>query len=177
LLWVLCVVRQTYLRRGDRSSRGVQPTLVCRVWSRNFKHQAISRVWPQHQRKYVYPIAKFIYVFYVFLLLCLCILTVCLSIFIMPAGTIRLPWLRFFRAFSSAIRQMPGYKWQRRGTARTLPKLFVLFYVLFVLCRSVYCLCVNVYCTTATGWQPNCSLTNRSYHISYRYQMFRDVID
>jgi len=42
-------------------------------------------------------------------------------------------------------------------------KIFVLFYVLFVLCRSVYCLYVNVYCTTATGWQPNCSLTNISY--------------
>jgi hypothetical protein len=60
---------------------------------------------------------------------------------------------------------MPGYNSQRRGTARTLPKKFVLFYVLFVLCRSVYCLCVNVYSTTATGWQPNCSLTDISYHI------------
>jgi hypothetical protein len=39
----------------------------------------------------------------------------------------------------------------------------VLFFVLSVLCRSVYCLCVNVYSTTATGWQPNCSLTNISY--------------
>jgi hypothetical protein len=45
--------------------------------------------------------------------------------------------------------------------------IFVLFCVLFVLCRSVYCLCVNVYCTAATGWQPNCSLTNISYHIWY----------
>jgi len=27
------------------------------------------------------------------------------------------------------------------------------------------CVCVNVYCTTATGWQPNYSLTNISYHI------------
>ena len=57
-------------------------------------------------------------------------------------------------------RQMPGYNPQRRGMARTHPKIFVLFYVLFVLCHSVYCLCVNVYCTTATGWLPNCSLTN-----------------
>ena len=38
------------------------------------------------------------------------------------------------------------------------------FFQKFV-CRSVYCLCVNVYCTAATGWQPNCSLTNMSYHI------------
>ena len=55
-----------------------------------------------------------------------------------------------------------GVTEERRGTVRTLPKMFV-FYVLFVLCRSVYCLCVNVYCTTANGWQPNFSLTNISY--------------
>jgi hypothetical protein len=53
-----------------------------------------------------------------------------------------------FRAFSSVVRQMPGYDPQRRGTARTLPNS---------LRCSVYCLCVNVYCTAATGWLPNCS--------------------
>jgi hypothetical protein len=67
-------------------------------------------------------------VIYVFLL-CLCILIVCLCIFIVPAGTLRLPWMRFYRAFSSVLRQMPRYNSQRRGTARTLPKMFVLFYV------------------------------------------------
>ena len=45
-----------------------------------------------------------------------------------------------FHAFSSVVRQMPGYNSQRRGTARTLPKIFVLFYVLFV------CKCVLYYC-------------------------------
>ena len=30
--------------------------------------------------------------------------------------------VRFFHAFSSFVRQMPGYNWQRRGTARTPPK-------------------------------------------------------
>jgi len=30
----------------------------------------------------------------------------------------------------------------------------------------VYCLRVNVYCTTATGWQPNCSLANISHRIA-----------
>ena len=40
--------------------------------------------------------------------------------------------LRFFRAFSSVVRQMPEYNSQRRGTARTLPKLIVSFCVLFV---------------------------------------------
>jgi hypothetical protein len=28
---------------------------------------------------------------------------------------------RFFRAFSSVVRQMPGYNSQRQGTARTIP--------------------------------------------------------
>jgi hypothetical protein len=49
-----------------------------------------------------------------------------------------------FTCFSPVVRPMPGYNPQRRGTARTLPKFFVLFYVLFVLCRSVYCLCANL---------------------------------
>jgi hypothetical protein len=79
------------------------------------------------------------------------------------AGTLRLPWLGVFRAFSSVVRQMPGLNPQSWGTARTkLPiffccsmyfLFFVLFKVLFVLCRSVYCLCVNVYWM----WLPNCS--------------------
>jgi len=87
-------------------------------------------------------------VIYVFLLLCLCILIVCLCVFIVPTGTLRLPRLRFLRAFSSVVRHMPGYKPPRRGTARTVPNC---------LCRSVYCLCVNVYCIIATGWLPNYS--------------------
>ena len=73
----------------------------------------------------------------------------------LPASCILL-LLRFFRAFSSVVRQMPGHILQRRGTARTLPnQLTVLF---CRLCCSMYCLCANVYCTTATGCQPNCSL-------------------
>jgi len=61
-----------------------------------------------------------------------------------------LPWLRFFCAFSSVARQMPGWNSQRRGTARTLPHylLFVLFGC--YLCCSMYCLCVNVYCRRVT---------------------------
>jgi hypothetical protein len=42
--------------------------------------------------------------------------------------------------FPTVIRQIPGYNSQRWGTARTLPKLFVLFYVLFVCkCELYYC--------------------------------------
>jgi hypothetical protein len=85
-------------------------------------------------------------VIYVFLLLGLCILIV------------QLPWLRFFRAYSTVVRQIP-----RRGTARTLPKrlccsmycLFLSFCVLFV------CKCVLYYChRVSTQLQLNIS-----YHI------------
>jgi len=38
-----------------------------------------------------------------------------------PTDTLRLPWLRFSCAFSSVVRQMPGYTSQRWGTDRTLP--------------------------------------------------------
>ena len=78
---------------------------------------------------------------YVYVFLLLCMFYSVYSVFIVPTGTLRLPWLRFFRAFSSFTRQMPGYNSQRRGTARTLPKLMVLFCVLFV-CKCVlyyYC--------------------------------------
>ena len=66
----------------------------------------------------------------------LCMLCPVYSVFIVPTGTLQLPWLRFFRALSSVIRQMPGYNSQRRGTALTLPKLIVLFCLLFV-CKCV----------------------------------------
>ena len=89
---------------------------------------------------------------YVFLLL-----RMFCSVFIMPTGTLWLPWMRFFHAFSSFVKQMPGYTSQRRGTAHTLPLYFdhsgfkfqktfqpklliVLFCVLFV------CNCVLYYC-------------------------------
>jgi hypothetical protein len=90
------------------------------------------------------------------LFLCLCILIVMFfsvySVFIVPTGTLRLPWLRFFRAFPSVVRQMPGYNSQRLGTASTLPKLIVSFCVLFV------CKCVLYYChRLATQLQLNIS--------------------
>jgi hypothetical protein len=58
----------------------------------------------------------------------------------MPTGTLRLPWLRFFHAFSSVVNEMQGYNLQRRSTARTLLKLIVLFRLLSV------CKCVLHYC-------------------------------
>jgi hypothetical protein len=61
-------------------------------------------------------------------------------VFIVPNGTLRLPWLRFFRVLSSVVGQILRYNSQRRDTARTLLKLIVLFCVLFV------CKCVLYYC-------------------------------
>ena len=75
-----------------------------------------------------------------YVLLLLCPFRSVYSVFIVPAGTLRLPRLRVFHAFSSVGRQMPGYNSKRRGTARTLSKLIVLFCVLFL------CKCVLHYC-------------------------------
>jgi len=92
-------------------------------------------------------------------------MTIC-SVCSLPAGILRLPWLRFFRAFSSVVRQMPGYTSQRRGTVRTLPNSWtVLFYVLFVSIVLFYvlfvCKCVLYYCHRASTQLQ----LNISYHI------------
>ena len=39
-------------------------------------------------------------------------------VFIVPTGTLRLPALRFYRAFSSVVSQMPGYKREERLPTR-----------------------------------------------------------
>jgi hypothetical protein len=65
-------------------------------------------------------------VIYVFLLLGLCILIV------------QLPWLRFFRAFSSVVGQMPWYNSPSWGTAYTLPK--------FLCCSQNFCVVLHIVC-------------------------------
>jgi hypothetical protein len=113
-------------------------------------------------------------VIYVFLLLCM--FRSVYSVFIVPAGTLRLPWLRFIRAFSSVVRQMPGYSSQRRGTVRTLLiSVIVLFCVLFLSILLFYvffvCKCVLYYCQrVSTQLQLNIS-----YHI-LSYDKFITVI-
>ena len=57
---------------------------------------------------------------------------------------VRLTWLRFFHAFSSVVRRMPGYNSPSRGMARTVPKFL---YCSQILCCSVYCLFCVVLCT------------------------------
>ena len=86
---------------------------------------------------------------------------VCSVVFIVPNGILRLPWLRFFRAFSSVVRPMPGKP--RKDAARSA------IFLISELCCSVYRLCVNVYCTAATRRLLNCSYIYHiiSYHIIY----------
>jgi hypothetical protein len=96
---------------------------------------------------YICLILQIIYSYcYVYVFLLLRMLCSVHSVFIVPTGTLRLPWLRFFRVLSLVVRQMPGYNSQRRGVASTMSDQL-----------TVYCVCVNVYCTTATGCHPNCS--------------------
>jgi hypothetical protein len=91
------------------------------------------------------------------------------SVYSLPTGILRLPWKRVYRAFSSVVRQIPGYTSERRGTVRTLPNYWiVLFYVLFVLFVSIMfyvlfvCKCVLYYChRVSTQLQ-----LNMSYHIN-----------
>jgi len=52
--------------------------------------------------------------------LLLCMFCSVHSVCIVATDTLRLLCLRFFRAFSSVVRQMSGYNSQRWGTARTL---------------------------------------------------------
>jgi hypothetical protein len=94
-------------------------------------------------------------VIYVFLLWCLSILILRLCIFIVPTGTLRLPRLRFFLAFSSVVRKINArIKPAKMGHGPHYYNFcvvlrivcFVLFYVLFVLCCSMYCLFCVVLC-------------------------------
>ena len=87
----------------------------------------------------------FNFVSYVFLLLCLCIL-ILMNVLFCILCIQRANWhssatlTEIFRAFSSVVRQMAGYNSQTWGTARTLAKLIMLFYVLFVFkCVLYYC--------------------------------------
>ena len=105
----------------------------------------------------LFNFVSYVFYGYIYVFLMLCKLCSVYSVFTTPTGTLRPPWLRGFRAFTSVVKQMPGYNSQRRVTAHTLlnyfdhsgfesqkafqPNLLIaLFYVLFV------CKCVLYYC-------------------------------
>jgi hypothetical protein len=85
--------------------------------------------------------------------LCCSLYCLCVNVYWTTAtgisGHFRLPELRNFRAFSSVVRQMPGYNSQGRDTARTsqIFFLFIVTYVPFsVFCVLFVCKCVLYYC-------------------------------
>ena len=68
---------------------------------------------------FILQIINFYSYVYVFLLLCMfCSVYYVLTV---PADALRLPWLRFFRAFSSVVSQMPAYNSQRWGRPALFP--------------------------------------------------------
>jgi len=77
----------------------------------------------------------------------------------------------FSMFFPSVVRQMPGSNPQKRGTARSLPKVFVLLYVLNVLCRSVYCVFVCV-CKRVLYYGHRVTIQLQLTNISFHYFRF-----
>ena len=63
--------------------------------------------------------------------------------------------MRFFRAFPSVVRQMPGFNSPRLGTARTSHFNFS-FVLLCMFCSLyfLYCLCVSVAALLPPGVNP-----------------------
>ena len=90
---------------------------------------------------------------YVFLLLCMFCSVYSLSI--VPTGTLRLPWLRFFHALPSVVRKKPKYKLVKTGHGPHTSQLIVSFCVLSV------CNCVLYYCHRVS---TQSQLTNTGCH-------------
>jgi hypothetical protein len=99
-----------------------------------------------------------------------------------------LPWLAFFRAFSSVVRQMPRWCPQRRGMARTLPNFFAVLcffcvalcifcFVLriFFLCWSMWCLFCDVPCTVCV-YMCTEQLPPGGYPIAVKYIISYHII-
>jgi len=100
----------------------------------------------------------------IFLLLCLCILIICLYIFIVPFGKLRLTCLRFsmllFISCTANARVKPGDGTQHAPFQNVCVVLCIVSFVSF--CALFVCKCVLYYChRVATHLQ----LTNISHYI------------
>ena len=97
-----------------------------------------------------------------------CILCSVYPVFIVPNGTLRLSWLRFFHAFSSGVRQMTGYTSQHhkdgaRSAFFLISELWCSMYCFaLIMCCSMYFLCVNMY---YCHWVSTQLQLNVLYHI------------
>jgi hypothetical protein len=72
-----------------------------------------------------------------------------------------LPWLKFFRAFSSVVRHIQG-KTRKDGARPALFHISLHLCCSVVICVVMCCLCVNVYCHRVT---TQLRLINISYHL------------
>jgi hypothetical protein len=102
-------------RKGDQwGDLGVDGWIILEMISRRWDVGIWTGLgWPRIEK------LLFNSVSYIFLLLFM--FCSVYSVPTVPTVTLLLPSLRFIRAFSSAVRQIPEYNWQRMGTASTLP--------------------------------------------------------
>jgi len=69
LLWVLSVVRYRSVQRTDHSSRGVLPTVACRVWSKNLVNEEALAHWGGCCTRKIYILCIY-YIYNIYIIYC-----------------------------------------------------------------------------------------------------------